>query len=520
MFPSTALPYVLRQIPVLWPLLGKIATIGLSSNDFVTEPEDDFSDDRYTGRFQLGQRHLVNGAINTLNVIYTVQRWLKHLTREDEATQRWGSRKLKLLVDLLRKPGSFHHWFADAINLGSDETGRGVDTWDDSVIVHEMHHWIFDKSVHPFPPFGLDGGDHQHDVIRSKNGAITEGYAEYAELFWGAEYASSDRIRGYAMSGLNQFGSRLGTIDEKDDKGKVTNTFYLFGGPSSAAVPTFNTPNKGLEVEGYFANTLYQVHHALAEPGILFADAPTYWHAHNSFVTTEQSRRFSGIMRKALRAFPNSPTSDQRKQGTELYMKQLLDAALRRPVEPGPGGAVDFRAQQPVDARDLDHGRHLRHDAWFGGWRQRQLEGDRRQVVHRSSQRRYRETVGGLQPELPGNRGSGLEFSRGRRPQRGSRRRAVRRTQPGHQCQRDRQHFLRGAAALERPCRDDHGHLPAGLRPRCHLCTTTRGDDLETTLRKLYLYELRAAAKIWAGPPGNNLGALVTKAISLHVQAP
>ena len=150
--PFDGAAYVLRQIPVLWPLLGKLATIGLSSNDFVTDPEDDFSDDRYTGRFQLGQRHLVNGAINTLKVIYTAQRWLKHLTREDEAEQRWGSRKLKLLVDLLRKPGSFHHWFADAINLGSDETGRGVDTWDDSVIVHEMHHWVFDKSVHPFPP--------------------------------------------------------------------------------------------------------------------------------------------------------------------------------------------------------------------------------------------------------------------------------------------------------------------------------------------------------------------------------
>ncbi|RIK48776.1 MAG: hypothetical protein DCC57_13150, partial [Chloroflexi bacterium] len=88
--PFAGASYGLRQVPVLWPLLGLIATIALSSNDFVSEPEDDFSDDRYSARFQLGPAKLVNGAINTLNVVYTAQRWLKHLSREDEAGQRWG----------------------------------------------------------------------------------------------------------------------------------------------------------------------------------------------------------------------------------------------------------------------------------------------------------------------------------------------------------------------------------------------------------------------------------------------
>jgi hypothetical protein len=43
-----------------------------------------------------------------------------------------------------------------------------------------------------------------------------------------------------------------------------------------------------------------------------------------------------------------------------------------------------------------------------------------------------------------------------------------------------------------------------------------KGDDRETILRKLYLYELRAAGKTWGGV-GNNFGAQVTKQITLQV---
>jgi hypothetical protein len=42
-----------------------------------------------------------------------------------------------------------------------------------------------------------------------------------------------------------------------------------------------------------------------------------------------------------------------------------------------------------------------------------------------------------------------------------------------------------------------------------------KGDDRETTLRKLYLYELRAANKIWAGV-GNNRGAIVKRTLTIH----
>ncbi len=46
-----------------------------------------------------------------------------------------------------------------------------------------------------------------------------------------------------------------------------------------------------------------------------------------------------------------------------------------------------------------------------------------------------------------------------------------------------------------------------------------RGDDLETTLRKLYLYELRTAVKVWDGV-GNNFGAIVLQNVVINVQAP
>jgi hypothetical protein len=46
-----------------------------------------------------------------------------------------------------------------------------------------------------------------------------------------------------------------------------------------------------------------------------------------------------------------------------------------------------------------------------------------------------------------------------------------------------------------------------------------KGDDRETTLRRLYLYELRAAAKTWAGT-GNNFGAIVSAAVAITIEPP
>jgi hypothetical protein len=42
------------------------------------------------------------------------------------------------------------------------------------------------------------------------------------------------------------------------------------------------------------------------------------------------------------------------------------------------------------------------------------------------------------------------------------------------------------------------------------------GDDQPTTMRQLYLYELRAAAKVWSGSD-NNYGAMVSKQIEINI---
>jgi hypothetical protein len=48
------------------------------------------------------------------------------------------------------------------------------------------------------------------------------------------------------------------------------------------------------------------------------------------------------------------------------------------------------------------------------------------------------------------------------------------------------------------------------------LAPPARGDDLETARRKLFLYELRAANKVWAGV-GQNLGSVVQHVLTLNV---
>jgi hypothetical protein len=46
-----------------------------------------------------------------------------------------------------------------------------------------------------------------------------------------------------------------------------------------------------------------------------------------------------------------------------------------------------------------------------------------------------------------------------------------------------------------------------------------KADDLEKTLRRVYLYELRSAAKTWSGT-GNNLGAMVSRDLRFVVTPP
>jgi hypothetical protein len=187
--------------------------------------------------------------------------------------------------------------------------------------VHEMTHWIMDHSVHPTPPYKRDGGEHAVEQMQNASLAITEGYAEYHQCFWGSAFGHIDTIRGFALAGDYV----LANVFRKQDK-VVTDT-YLFGGPTSAPSPSFGTPGEAVECEGYFCNALWQIHHAIAEPGILLADSPAYWYPYNGVLTDAQAVRYAQVMRRSLRTFPVSPSDDEFVKGSKTYARQLLHQA-------------------------------------------------------------------------------------------------------------------------------------------------------------------------------------------------
>ena len=291
------------------------------SHDLKTTPEDDFSDDHYRHRQIINQRNSTNAAINVMKTARTVQRWLAVHTREDEPTGRWGTAEngRHLNVDLIGSEGSYQ--FLD-VNLGQRSPhGRGSDAWDEPLIAHEMTHWVFFRAVQPLPPFSLFGlleitRRHTISMLTSHNQAISEGWANYVQAFWGSEFSHVDRVRGYPMAA----GSSLANVYPRGGDYQ-----FLFGGPTSGGVlPTFDEPAQGQLSEGYFANALYQLHCALCDPGRRFADSPAFWHFQDSRVSEEASRRFSETIWRALRRFPNDPSADQLDRASRVYLINVL----------------------------------------------------------------------------------------------------------------------------------------------------------------------------------------------------
>lgn len=510
---------VLKQIPVLGYLLGGISNISFSANDFVTEPEDDFSADTYTATHQLDHAHLVSTAINALRVVRQAQRWLKHLTREDEAAHRWGvdDNKHTLKIDLIKSPGAYHPWFAESINIGTDEHGHGNTGWDDGVVVHEMFHWVFDKSVRPFPPFSLVGGTHRRSQITSKNLCITEGYAEYNQLFWGGEFSGHDRVRGFRPT--RGFSGLLAELDEYDDNDNIRNRFFLFGGAFAATVgtvPLFDKPNSGQKVEGYFANALYQIHHALVEPNILFADQPPFWHGYNNFIDTTHAQRFAQIIRKAMRDFPDGGfSSDSWKGGSEQYCKQVLKAA----------GAVSADFKQivqsilelnnllnPVLSVTTGTSTSAAGDEIDGAITL--AETDTHSFIVRLANAND-EPLADYNVHFVVTTAADYSFS-GINPS----------AQRGHAPTPGLNHTTNANGIVNITFEAPPGSsgrnetMTVSYQPNFDTDATfsppERGDDLDTTLRRAYLYELRAANKVWAGTD-NNLGAQVTKSFTINV---
>jgi sugar lactone lactonase YvrE len=292
-----------------------------SSDPFTlsTRPQDDradeFSGDRYEKRHTFDDGRW-NPALHTMKVVRQLQRWLQHLTRQDEAAHRWGrGESQRLDADLVRRPReSFFSWGERMISLNSKVGGRGFDAWSDWIVAHEMAHWVMYASVPGGFPFRPPYPDHHSaDLLLNRGVALLEGFAESCELFF---EGGTDRIRGHRRSQLFQ-------VFDNPDVPQTGRSLYTSLPASPGAIPP-PAPEQGLRNEGYFANTLWQIHHALIEPEVLFADAPSFWHPWSSSVSSAKSALFCRLLRRPWRTLPNIPEADVTQGGSDYFLRRLL----------------------------------------------------------------------------------------------------------------------------------------------------------------------------------------------------
>jgi DNA-binding beta-propeller fold protein YncE len=507
------------HVRIDWPAWFGDVLWHSDAHSFTSEPEDDFAGDRYAQERVLNDARSTSTAVNVLRVVRDAQRWLKHLTRFDASEHRWGAEPAKLpalYVDLEKEEGSFHRWGSEAIHMGSDRAGRGIDAWDDSVVVHEMTHWIMDFSVDPKVPYRRDGGDHQIDQMRNASIAITEGYAEYHQGFWGSEFGRWDAIRGFALAGTYTLRDVFRTVS-----GAAVNT-YLYGGPSTAALPTFTVANEAVECEGYFCNALWQIHHALAEPGILLADQPTYWYGYNAVVDNAQGDRYARVMRRSLRSFPRNPSDDEFRLGSRAYARQLLRQAR----------LVSARSVEIVESiLELNNLANPSLGVTRGTSTTApgtNIPGDKLIVVQNTTHDLIVQVT-----DLDGQPLSGYQVTATVTGVAG----ATAGTLVFNGPTPARRHGAAPAGSTGRPTNVvgivnltySAPAAPATLKNQivfsvqpdfdddATFAPPQPGDDLETTRTQLYLYELRGANKTWAGT-GSNRGAIIAKTVEIEVR--
>lgn len=490
------------------------------SQEFASEPQDDYSDDAYAYTAMLREGNRTNAAINVMKVVRMAQRWYQHCTRTDEAEHRWGIQGQSRELDVNLIDGDHTQYFLMLeLHLGQDvnrPTGRGPDAWDDSVVVHEMAHWVFYRAVRPYPPFTLKGLiwdislSHNRQQITSYNQALTEGWAELVECFWGSEFGAVDRARGYSM-----LSHGLSNVVERGR----TNYQYLFGGPVTAPQPAFNEPRKALQIEGYLTNALYQIFCALADPGRIFGDSPAFWYGYNMNLTEEQSRRYSSTIWRALRLFPDDPPMEDMDRASLLYLRNLLRAV--RESQPG----FHQMVQSILELNNLltpvitisEGTSTTTPGSPLGDTIQMAPLGIKNLIV------RVTDEVGSplegyslnfavsdtndyaLSPASTG------QARHGRAPATGLNR-------------------VTNASGIVNITFEASPLLSAGgsetmtitYQPDFDTDETfappTKADDRETTLRKLYLYELRSASKTWEGT-GINFGAIVSKTVTFNIRS-
>lgn len=486
------------------------------SHDFESRPVENYSQDTFRRYQLLTSERSSNSAINVMRVVKQVQRWYQHQTRQDEADHRWGnpSRSRTLDVDLISGEGS---WMLLDVNLGEGSShGRRSDAWDEDVIAHEMTHWVFFKALQPYPPFTLAGfiqlaANHSASQVLTFNHALSEGWANFVRLQWGYEYGGTSSVRGFALIFRNQ-PQLTGLIQNGQRQ-------YLFGGSESTALPTFEDKEKGLRNEGYIANGLYQIHKAMTNPDVLFADASSYWYPFNSNINDTQSRRFSHTIWRALRMFDADPPMEDLDRGSVVYFRNVLRAFqnnqpafaqiaqsiyelnnLLMPVitisegtsETTPGSPI----HQPVNLANLGIKSFIVRVTDAGG---RPLVGYNVNITRSAAlvdlslsavssepvRQHGRVMTEGMNRATNAN--GIVNFSVEALP-------------------------LSGGQSVT---------VTVTYQPDFDTDVTfappSKGANREAMLRQLYLYELRAAAKTWSGN-GNNWGAKVTQSLNLSIQ--
>lgn len=490
----------------------------------ITEPVEDFSDDDFTKEEILDLSDGLGPAVNVLKIVRVVQKFFKEHSRQAQLLRRWGTELTKRSLDIDADAKSSYYFLE--VNLGETDSssphrgGRGMEAWDDSVIAHEMSHWLFTKNTWPYPilPGLLNiprwirlARSHSSSFITSFDQALSEGWAEYVEHFWGSEFAAGDRLRGFP---LRSFSFHPLTDIHVDGGARQ----YLFGGSSLIFPPLFNTPQIGLQNEGYLSQALYQFHRAIVDPGVLFADSPAYWHPYNIHVSDAASQRFSQTIWRALERFQNDPPLLDR--ASQVFMTQLLDETHRNvpefaqllqslfelnnqlmPVITITQGTSSTSPGTEIDgALTIEETGTLSLIVRVTDATNRPLAGyNVFFTVSNSSDYSFSGTAPAVQHgrvSVPLNRATnenGIVNITFQAP-------------PG------------SAGRVE--------SFQATYQPDFDTDTTfdppQKGDSLEMTLRKLYLYELRSSVKIWWNAilrSGNNFGAQASSSLTINVTA-
>jgi DNA-binding beta-propeller fold protein YncE len=511
-----------------WPDLALTIKVGEGNifddvHNFASEPVEDFAEDRLRQRLIVAPDNSTNAAIYAMRTARQIQKWLRHLTREAEAGHRWGDAESARTLNI-----NLHHGpsqFSGDVDLTTEPygvpIGRGPDAWDVGTIAHEMGHWVFRQRTLPYPkipyhPLRWKRFKYPHLLsdISSLEQTLSEGWAEYTQLFWGFQDGRTDRIRGFGLVSLMGLFTLLREVyqDRVDPQ-------YHFGGSVQLEEPTFDEPGMGLRIEGYFANAMYQLHRAMVDPGALFADSPSYWYGFNTHLTVRQSQRFSQTIWKALQLFAQDPPRLDRASRT--YLEKLLEAIhsaapefaqvaqsifeLNNQLMPVVKIATENNPEIPLPDVDLTVGQSaafvLRVRDAVGkplcGYNLRLFVGDRGWY------------------SLPG--GPGPAVRHGRRLREGE---EPMKTELFRATDADGEIRVTFTAPAEKAGREEI--LIVIYQPDFDEDETfsppAKEDDLETTLRKIYLYELRAAAKIWPDTR-NNFGAKVTASVTFKIQA-